>query len=1264
MQFVKGGPDIPEQLLQAHEDGQVVFFCGAGISRPAGLPTFAGLVAQLYATMNMDADLAEDAAIKADQHDTAVGLLEARVMGGRQKVRKELARILIPKLDARNATTTHEALLTLGKDRKDRTRLITTNFDRLFEEVITRTQPQVERFRAPLLPVPKQRWDGLVYLHGLLTESPSESDLERLVVSSGDFGLAYLTERWAARFVSELLRNFVVCFVGYSINDPVLRYMMDALAADRLLGESPLEIFAFGSYSKGKAEKSEREWRAKNVTPILYREHWHHAYLHRTLWAWSKTYRDGAQGKEQIVIESAMALPLASTEQDDFVGRLIWALSDPSGRPARRFAELDPVPSLEWLKPLSENRFRHADLARFGISPNSTFDEGLEFSLTRRPSPYKLAPWMALVDSGAESQLWDNVMTQIAQWLVRHLGDPAVLLWLTEPGNVLHKDMAQCIEKNLEWLDRTEQNGDQAALEKIRANAPNAIPGQKIRTLWRLLLKGRVRTWVGDYDFHRWYEQFQRDGLTVILRFDLREKLVPRVMLEKLLALPFGDEKDEADGQERMNKSVYAEVVLSAKDVRPCLQKLADDERWVEALPELLNEFTGLLRDALDLMRELGEANERSDQSYSSQPSISEHSQNHESRDWTALIELARDAWLATCARSPEAARAAAEAWWQIPYPVFRRLAFFSATQDEIIPRRQALDWLLSDACWWLWSPQTLREAMRLLVSLAPRLEEAELDLVEQAILAGPPRVMYPDDIQQEDWTRLQNQEIWLRLAKLAEGGAKLGATGAKRRDEISARYPDWQLAEDELYEFPIWTRKWSEGREFVETPRELPELIEWLKANADNDPWQRDNWPGRCRKDFDKTSSALSELATQGIWPPRPWREALFVWSGEKLIKRSWDDMAQILNQMPDETLQALSYEASLWLRTLAEGFEGQEAIFLKLCDRLLKLKHEDEEEDNNSVRLAISHPVGRVTDALLRWWYRRPLKDDQGLDEDLKLRFSMICETRVGKLRHGRVLLAAHVIALFRVDRDWATQYVLPLFNWTNAKAEAGAAWQGFLWSPRLYRPLMEALKSAFLEAASHYEELGEHGDEYPSLLTFVAMEPEDIFKRRELARATAALPQEGLDNAAETLMRALEGAGGQSVEYWRNRIQPYLKNVWPKTQNIASASIADSFARVCLAAADAFPEALEEVDLWLQGAAHPTEHVRRLRAMKLHERFPEATLEFLDKIIGETTHSPPRELEELLRAICAKTPKLAANHRFQRLVECLQVHGRALD
>lgn len=343
MQFVKNGPDIPERLLQAHEDGRVVFFCGAGISYPASLPNFEGLVKKIYAHLAIDPNPVQQGALKAKQFDTALGLLEAEIHDGRQVVRSALAEILTPDpsiLSTPNATATHEAILTLGKSRDGKTRIITTNFDRLFEEVISVKSLTVQSFQAPLLPVPKNRWDGLVYLHGLLGNSPKPRDLDSLIVSSGDFGLAYLNERWAARFVSELFRNYKICFVGYSINDPVLRYMMDALAADRLLGESPPEMFAFGSYSKGKEKDRANDWQAKNVTPILYREHNNHSYLHKTLRSWAETYRDGFRGKERIVTECAIARPLTSTVQDDFVGRLLWALSDPGGLPARRFAEL------------------------------------------------------------------------------------------------------------------------------------------------------------------------------------------------------------------------------------------------------------------------------------------------------------------------------------------------------------------------------------------------------------------------------------------------------------------------------------------------------------------------------------------------------------------------------------------------------------------------------------------------------------------------------------------------------------------------------------------------------------------------------------------------------------------------------------------------------------------------------------------------------------------------------------------------------------
>ena len=517
-------------------------------------------------------------------------------------------------------------------------RLITTNFDRLFEEVIAVKSLPINKFQAPLLPVPKNRWDGLVYLHGLLGTRPSASELDRLVVSSGDFGLAYLTERWAARFVSELLRNYTVCFVGYSINDPVLRYMMDALAADRLLGESTPEMFAFGSFAKGKEEERSNEWRAKNVTPILYREHNRHAYLHKTLRVWAETYRDGVRGKERIVAECAMARPLASTRQDDFVGRLLWALSDPGGLPARLFADLDPVPSLDWLEPLSEERYRHADLGRFGVPPRPIVDEKLTFSLACRPSPYPLAPSMCIVDAGAGGSRWDEVMRQLARWLTRHLNDPGLLLWLVKRGGQLHDDLVWWIEHRLDELAKLEGGDNTAELAHIREGAPNAIPSPPMRTLWRLLLTGRVKSWLRDFNLYRWSDRFKRDGLTAALRLDLRKILTPRITLRE----PFRSSAEEGESSEleRIKDLVEWEIVLSADHVHSSLRDLPRNERWDAALPELLSDFSSLLRDALDLMRELGGAGDRSDLSYIHQPSISEHPQNQGFQDWTALIDL------------------------------------------------------------------------------------------------------------------------------------------------------------------------------------------------------------------------------------------------------------------------------------------------------------------------------------------------------------------------------------------------------------------------------------------------------------------------------------------------------------------------------------------------------------------------------------------------------------------------------------------------
>lgn len=160
MQFIANGPDIPDALLQAHEEGHVVFFCGAGISYPAGLPGFKGLVDDIYRLVGTTRNSIEHDAYSRNQFDATLDLLERRLPGQRLAVRTALMKALQPSLRRKGATDTHAALLQLARNREGAVRLVTTNFDHIFARVAKRTKQLVNAYPAPLLPIPKNsRWN-------------------------------------------------------------------------------------------------------------------------------------------------------------------------------------------------------------------------------------------------------------------------------------------------------------------------------------------------------------------------------------------------------------------------------------------------------------------------------------------------------------------------------------------------------------------------------------------------------------------------------------------------------------------------------------------------------------------------------------------------------------------------------------------------------------------------------------------------------------------------------------------------------------------------------------------------------------------------------------------------------------------------------------------------------------------------------------------------------------------------------------------------
>lgn len=1251
MQFIKNGPDVPERLLQAHEDGNVVFFCGAGISYPAGLPGFSDLVKNLYENIGESPDALESLAIKAGQYDTCIGLLESRIAGRRKVVRRSIDTLLTPNLNLRDATTTHDALLTLARSHKDgHTRLITTNFDRLFEEVIIKRDLKVECFQAPLLPIPKNRWDGLVYLHGLLPQPFNEKELERLVLSSGDFGLAYLIERWAARFVSELFQNYTICFVGYSINDPVLRYMMDALAADRLLGESPPEMFAFGSYSQGKKEERATEWKAKNVTPILYREHKRHIYMHKTIRAWAATYKDGVNGKERIVIEYAIARPQASTRQDDFVGRVLWALADPSGLPAKRFAGdkfLDPAPSLEWLDAFDEARYKHEDLHRFGVAPLAKHDAKLAFSLIRRPTPYTHSSLMTLADNDFQDKRWDEIMSRLACWLTRHLNDPKLILWLSKQGAQLHYRLIWLIEQQLEEFSKLEREGNTFAIESILNNSPKAIPSPLMRTLWNLLLTGRIYTPQHRFDLFQWVTWFKSNGLTPTRRMELCKILAPSISLRE----PIQRNEEAAEpSSEHLRSLVDWELHLCADDVHVALHELDNNLEWYAVLPELLDDFTLLLRNALDLMAELGSANAHSDLSYIAQPSISEHSQNCKFYNWTALIDLTRDAWLSMLAKNPERAFSVVEYWQFIPYPLFRRLALFAAAQESIIPFGQSLKWLLADSGWWLWSNETKREAINLLVALTPHMNTLMLNELEESILNGPPRAMFRDDLGAEDWRKIRDQAIFLRLAKLSATGVVLGEAATIKLNALNIDYPNWQIAKDESDEFSFWMSS-DESPQFL-TPRRRRELANWLKINQNESYREPDDWPQRCRDNFSVCATALCMLAKEGIWPEDRWRQAIQAWSNASLAPRSWRYLAPLLNSAPDILFETIARAISFWLESVAKNMDRHESVFISFCLRLLALNYPDDNTQDEPVMLAINHPIGNATQALLNWWYRQSLEDSQGIPHELKAIFTGLCDTQVVKYRHARVLLASHIITFFRVDLVWTIEHLLPLFDWQKSQIEARNSWVGFLQSPRLYRPLLLLIKPLLLETVVHYELLGKNGKQYAVFITYAALDRDGIFSTEELQQVYRVLPHDDLIHVVKALARAMEGVKEDQREaYWNNRIMPFWRHIWPKSREIDASTISNDLVRLCIAAGSRFSEALTLVGAWLQPFPYLAYTITLLHKSQLCSQFPSDALTLLNAIVDDQPWPTP-DLGNCLKEIKQANSTLTDDPRFMRL------------
>jgi hypothetical protein len=172
-------------------------------------------------------------------------------------------------------------------DRGGATTIVTTNFDLLLEVAAKRLGSPVQTYSLGAIPRPSRQTDfaGVLHIHGALVSSPLR--FSELVLSDQDFGEYYLRRRVVPDFIYDAARLYHLVLVGYSANDPPMRYLLNAVAADGTRFEDLKERFTFFGTTAPDAIALE-DWKARGITPIHYDANDNHRVLLSTLERWAK----------------------------------------------------------------------------------------------------------------------------------------------------------------------------------------------------------------------------------------------------------------------------------------------------------------------------------------------------------------------------------------------------------------------------------------------------------------------------------------------------------------------------------------------------------------------------------------------------------------------------------------------------------------------------------------------------------------------------------------------------------------------------------------------------------------------------------------------------------------------------------------------------------------------------------------------------------------------------------------------------------------
>jgi hypothetical protein len=1257
MRFRADGPSIPVELLEQRDKGNVVFFCGAGVSKPAGLPSFSELAERVIKALGTDTGSKSRALLEQGDGpqnlDRVFNLLHQEYK--REEVNEAVNRILRTPRSAN--TSAHATILRLSRSSTGRPQVVTTNFDHLFE----RADKSLRVHIGPALPDIRSvgSFEGLVYLHGRSWRSgrPGSSG-RKLILSSSDFGRAYLADGWATRFVRELLQNYFIVLVGYSASDPPVRYLLEGLHSRRESRSST--IFAF---DHGEFDEVMDRWRSLGVHALPYQalSDPSHAALWNTLSAWAVRADDPDEWRRSIVnVAQRDPAQLQPFER----GQVVALVRTSDG--AAAFATATPPPSAEWLC-VFDRGVRYAQpqrgfgeqdpdpLSLYGLDddPPRTEIEGHAGGQNDEPLGFDVISVLVEDERSDRHKRLGGVgrrqsdglperLMHLAGWFGRVADQPSAIWWAAG-YDAIHPQLLATVD----WHRR-------------RGEAFSEIG----RRAWDLLLE-RFAHAPEHPHADGWYPcvwRMEREGWTESILREFERAATPYVVARRpssrRLAPP-------------SNEDASSLVDCIDFDVRfPGYER-----KKLNIPPERLARVFEIARRGLYRAATLlAETNKQ----YWRTASFVESDEpgTRYLNDASKYLHWTRHLFDRLATESPEEARDELRRWPVADPYFFAKLAIYGWGLVGLTDAREAAQALLGIPDEQFWNDAHRRE---LLHSLRARWNAFEAETrreLECRIVAGHPQWEW--EAEGEHLSRVRETAATM-LGWLESFGCELSDAGRETLRKLKRSIPEWRdswaHAADHSHDARAGSvATQSDPSALLAVP--LSDVAETAERQATEDfhsLTRHEPFLGLVERHPRRAMAALSLELRRDRHPAGLWRDLLSQWPSDA-SDRLLCVCAGRLIRAPKTLLAGLQHATSWWFRKNAKRIANRSLdlsyrLFDRILDVTVSLGAQATESvlgdvsvggkvlprSRRTVDHAINSPVGHLTDGILDVLGGLDLVESSGLPDPISLRLETLMRAPGEGADYAVCLTARRLRWLHWLDPEWTRERLIPLFRNDHDLCEP--AWNGLLQDTHVPAPqLFSLLKQHFLQSFESFALWKWEEHTRNKLVEFLVVAC--LWRQRNKAYVSYAEARTALravDDAARSHALTFLGNVVEETKTWSSFGRRFMQQAWPRESRFQTPGVARQLAFLAERSGDDFPDVVatilplvvptDQLDLTVHRVVERSE-------ASLARRFPQPLLELLDRLVPEDPRPIPYDLGSVLTTIADASPSLRGDQRWRRL------------